>query len=71
MNREEHLAWAKSRALYYLNEGNIDMAVISFTSDMRKHGELKRHPGIELLTMAHLGSNLNIKFARKLINDCN
>lgn len=39
MDRAEHLAWCKSRALEYLDEGDLANAVASMGSDLRKHPE--------------------------------
>lgn len=41
MTRDEHLAWAKERALAYLNEGNLKDAVASMMSDLDKHAETR------------------------------
>jgi hypothetical protein len=48
MTRDEHLEWAKSRALEYLDRGDVQNAVTSMLSDMRKHPETHDHPGLEL-----------------------
>lgn len=37
MDRTEHLAWAQTRALEYLDQGDITNALASLTSDLRKH----------------------------------
>jgi hypothetical protein len=37
MDRAEHLAWAKTRALTYVDRGDLTNAMASFVSDMRKH----------------------------------
>jgi hypothetical protein len=42
MTREEHLAWAKERALEYVVQGDTTMAIASMTSDLLKHDELRR-----------------------------
>jgi hypothetical protein len=44
MNRTEHLAWAKTRALEYVARGELGEAYLSFRSDMNKHEELREHP---------------------------
>ncbi len=41
MTREEHLAWAKQRALEYLDRHDVVNAVASMISDLGKHDELK------------------------------
>lgn len=45
MTREEHLEWAKKRALEYLDHGDPAQGFTSMLSDMRKHPELENHPG--------------------------
>lgn len=35
--REEHLAWAKKRALEYVDAGKLEEAVASMASDMNQH----------------------------------
>ena len=39
MNRAEHLAWCKQRALAYVDEGNNKEAFASMLSDLGKHEE--------------------------------
>jgi hypothetical protein len=46
VTRDEHLQWAKDRALACLPDEAGAMA--SFTSDLQKHEELRGHPGLEL-----------------------
>lgn len=41
MTRDEHLAWAKKRALEYLDAGDVVNAITSMGSDLEKHAELK------------------------------
>lgn len=45
MTREEHLEWAKKRALEYVDAGEPGQGFTSMLSDMRKHPELENHPG--------------------------
>ncbi len=40
MTRDEHLAWAKQRALEYVKIGDLENAVTSMLSDLEKHSEL-------------------------------
>lgn len=42
MTRDEHLQWAKDRALKYLPGSPVE-AVTSMMSDLTKHPELKQH----------------------------
>lgn len=39
MTRDEHMAWAKGRALEYLNTGDVQNAITSMLSDLGKHPE--------------------------------
>jgi len=39
MTRDEHLAWAKGRALEYLDAGDVVNALASMASDLTKHPE--------------------------------
>ena len=39
MTRDEHLKWCKDRALEYVNEGDLQNAVASMISDLRKHDD--------------------------------
>jgi len=39
MNREEHLAWCKQRAMEYVSRGQLQDAVTSMMSDLNKHPE--------------------------------
>lgn len=41
VNRDEHLKWAKERALEYLDHREYNNAVTSMLSDLSKHPELK------------------------------
>jgi hypothetical protein len=51
MTKDEHLEWAKKRALEYLDAGDTSNALTSMMSDMRKHPDLKNHPGLEIGVM--------------------
>lgn len=50
MSRDEHLAWAKERALKYLPHDPLE-AMTSMGSDLTKHPELKDHPGMMIMPM--------------------
>jgi hypothetical protein len=51
--RAEHLQWCKDRALAYCHRGDINQAVASMVSDMRKHPETADHPAIEIMFQMH------------------
>lgn len=50
MTREEHMRWAKQRALEYL-PGDPAGAIASMLSDLTKHEETSDHAGIMLTGM--------------------
>lgn len=58
MTRAEHLAWAKARALEYLDDGDQKNAVMSMMSDLKKHEELADHAGITLGVMLLMGGQM-------------
>jgi hypothetical protein len=49
MDRAEHLAWAKQRAIEYAERGDTTKALASLVSDLHKHPELADHAGISLM----------------------
>ena len=59
MTREEHLKWAKTRALEYLNSGDTFNAFASMCSDINKHSGLRNHSGLQLGMMLKIGGKLN------------
>lgn len=66
MNRAEHLAWAKERALEYLPD-NVNDAMASFMSDLNKHDETAGHPVGELMIMHAMSGLLDDRECRSLI----
>ncbi len=50
MTRDDHLAWAKARALAYLPQ-NPREAMTSMMSDLMKHPDLKNHFGLQIAPM--------------------
>ena len=58
MNRAEHLAWAKGRALQELEAGSTTTALASIQSDLRKHPELADHTGLGLMMALAMGGHL-------------
>jgi hypothetical protein len=51
MTRTEHLAWAKQRALEYVDRGERASAIASMISDLRKHPELERSADVAVMLM--------------------
>lgn len=48
MARDEHLEWAKKRALEYLDAGDPAQGFTSMLSDLHKHPELANHVGVQI-----------------------
>ena len=67
MNRDEHLEWAKDRAL---KENTASLMWISFVSDLGKHKELENHIAIALGNAQHMMMN-TIPQVKKFIEDTN
>lgn len=65
MTREEHVEWAKQRALQYVDSGDLSNAYASMASDLNKHPETEGHSGINLGMMlmmsGHLGTAQEMK----------
>lgn len=58
MTREEHLKWAKQRALEYVEQGDNGTALASMASDLKNHPETESHAGIELGMMLLMSGNM-------------
>ena len=58
MTREEHLTWAKQRAIELCDVGDVSQAIASMASDLLKHEETKGHAGIELMMLMTFGGHL-------------
>lgn len=59
MDRAEHLAWAKDRALAYLDTEQPDVGLTSLYSDLGKHPDLASHPAILLGAMQQQAGQLS------------
>lgn len=57
MTHAEHLAWAKERALEYVDRGDLYEALASIASDLRKH------PSTDTLTTAMLVTSIGARAA--------
>jgi hypothetical protein len=72
MTRQEHLDWAKKRAVEYATKGDLMGAFTSFQSDMTKHPETKDHMALEMLSLMFIGGQLNTpREMQKFIEDFN
>ena len=47
ITRDEHMEWCKKRALEYLPL-DPQQAITSMLSDLTKHPDTQRHPGMEI-----------------------
>lgn len=67
MNRAEHMAWAKTRALELVDQGDLVGAFASFTSDLGKHPEcenalrLQMELGAAQLVAGHLATTPDMR----------
>ena len=59
MDRSEHMAWCKKRALEYVDMGDNEQAVASMMSDLRKHELTSNHPAIRLGWMLNVAGKLS------------
>lgn len=59
MNRAEHLAWAKARALEYVDRGDTTGAIASMVSDLSKHEDTAGHSALPLTGMLMLNGHLS------------
>jgi hypothetical protein len=72
MNRQEHLAWCKQRALEYVEAGDLAQALTSMMSDLNKHPETKGHVGIELgVNLSLIGGLSTSRDMRRFIEGFN
>lgn len=58
-SRAEHLAWCKQRAREYLDQGDVQSAYASMSSDLGKHEETVDHAAIQLGMMLMMGGHLS------------
>jgi hypothetical protein len=65
MDRAQHLAWAKQRALQYVAQGDLADAFQSFLSDMSKHDQLENHIGLKAGATLFYHGHLNTPEAMK------
>lgn len=56
--RAQHIQFAKTRALEYVDLGQPQTALDSLTSDLRKHPETADHQGLELMAMLQYRGHL-------------
>jgi hypothetical protein len=71
MTRDEHLTWCKKRALEYLDRGDVENAIASMGSDLKKHKDFI-HIADAMMPMAlFILMNHDIYEARRWINGFN
>ncbi len=70
--RDEHLQWAKDRALPYLDRGDLSQAFTSMCSDLNKHSELADHIGLRLgMGQQMIGNGMDREALRRWIEGFN
>lgn len=65
MTRDEHMEWCKSRALAYVDRGELTDAYTSMSSDLGKHPETRDHPAIQLGMMMLMSGSLSSRDAMR------
>jgi hypothetical protein len=72
MDRDEHLACCKQRALQYVDRGEIMEGLTSMFSDVTKHPDMKNHKGVDIGVMMMAGGMLrSAADARRFIEGFN
>jgi hypothetical protein len=56
LTRAEHLQWCKDRALEYVELGDLETAILSMQSDIKKHPETTLEQSIEVALLQILFS---------------
>ena len=59
MNRDEHLAWCKKRALKYIATNDLSQAYASMASDLGMHPKTKSHAAIQFGMVLLMSGQLN------------
>lgn len=57
-SREEHLDWAKARALDFADRGKILEALTSLQSDLQKHSATRGHSAMQLGWQLYISGNM-------------
>lgn len=57
--RDEHLQWAKDRALAYVDKGELENALASIASDLNKHEETHNHATDMLIALVGTSHAIN------------
>jgi hypothetical protein len=71
MTRDEHLAWCKRRAHEYLDEGDVQGAIMSMMGDLRRHPHTASiNPHIEMFGVLAAKNN-DVDQARRFIDGFN
>lgn len=72
MTRAEHLKWCKTRALAYVDAGQVQDAFASMASDLQKHPDTSDHIGCSLGLALLMGGGLKTpETMRDFINGFN
>jgi hypothetical protein len=66
VDRAEHLAWCKRRALEYLDDGDVVNAIASMSSDLGKHPGTETAAGLLMIGMTHAAAR-DVAGARRWI----
>lgn len=61
VSRTDHLEWCKSRALEYVEIGDLQGALASMTSDLGKHEGTLGSVDVCMLGIAHMSSKAEMR----------
>ena len=67
MTRHEHIVRCKARALDYVERNELENAVASMISDLKKHEDTANHLGISIGRMLKFSDTLTSDTVRKWI----
>lgn len=58
-SRDEHIKFAKARAMEYVKINDYSQAITSLACDLSKHPETASHPAIKSSFLLQMGGKLN------------
>ncbi len=72
MDKQEHLSWAKGRAMEYIEKGDTTNTYTSLAADLGKHPDLEGHSAIMLgMRLMLIGKLSSTDEMRKFIQGIN
>jgi hypothetical protein len=72
MTRAEHVAWAKQRALEYVEQGDFAQAIASIVTDYNNHEETSHSSAlIGIIGIGEVAAGADAERMRRFIEGCN